>query len=323
GFLYEAALAPVAALAYDFSPEEEKELLINFMETAKPLGITSVVDVQPYFGRDLGSLSVFKEMEDQGMLNVRIHAASNLFGDLDQAKENSKVYKTGKVRANLLKQFVDGVIPTHTALMLEEYLDAPGNKGVQLNPLDDFEEAIMEAHRRELSVKIHAIGDFAIRFTLDCFEKAIKKYGKNGARHAIEHCEMVDEADFQRFRELGIVPSVQPEHLGLIPSWEEEEYIPVLGEEKAGKTWSFKRLLTEAGVLAIGSDCPVVDNNPFNEIHRGVSRLHDDQLPEGGWNPTQKLTVAEVLRGYTYGSAYGVGREDELGTLAPNQLADV
>ncbi|MEG1929887.1 MAG: amidohydrolase [Anaerovorax sp.] len=323
GFLYEAALAPVAALAYDFSPEEEKELLINFMETAKPLGITSVVDVQPYFGRDLGSLSVFKEMEDQGMLNVRIHAASNLFGDLDQAKENSKVYKTGKVRANLLKQFVDGVIPTHTALMLEEYLDAPGNKGVQLNPLDDFEEAIMEAHRRELSVKIHAIGDFAIRFTLDCFEKAIKKYGKNGARHAIEHCEMVDEADFQRFGELGIVPSVQPEHLGLIPSWEEEEYIPVLGEEKAGKTWSFKRLLTEAGVLAIGSDCPVVDNNPFNEIHRGVSRLHDDQLPEGGWNPTQKLTVAEVLRGYTYGSAYGVGREDELGTLAPNQLADV
>ncbi len=323
GFLYESALAPVAAIAYDFTEEEEKVILENFMKTATPLGITSVVDVQPYFGRNLGSLKVFKGLEEQGALNLRIHAATNLFGDLEQAKKNADFYKTDKVRAHLLKQFVDGVIPSHTALMLDDYLDAPGNKGTQLNELGQFESAIIEAHKLELSVKIHAIGDYAIRFTLDCFENAIKKLGKNRARHAIEHCEMVDEADFKRFGELGIIPSVQPEHVGLIPTWEEEEYRYVLGEEKAAKTWCFKRLLKESGVLAIGSDCPVVDNNPFYEIHRAITRLHDDGLPEGGWNPSEKLTLAEVLRGYTCGSAYGVGREEEMGTLEAGKLADV
>jgi predicted amidohydrolase YtcJ len=61
----------------------------------------------------------------------------------------------------------------------------------------------------------------------------------------------------------------------------------------------------------------------FLEIYRAVTRLHNDGKPEGGWNPTQKLTMYEVLRSYTYGSAYGVRREDELGTLGPGKFADL
>jgi predicted amidohydrolase YtcJ len=108
-----------------------------------------------------------------------------------------------------------------------------------------------------------------------------------------------------------------------MPTWEGEEYRYVLGEERAGRTWPFRSLLDKAGVLALGSDCPVVDNNPFPALHRGMTRLHDDGLPEGGWNPSQKLTLAQLLRSYTYGSAYGAGREDELGTLQPGKLADI
>jgi len=116
---------------------------------------------------------------------------------------------------------------------------------------------------------------------------------------------------------------VQPEHLGLMPTWDGEEYRYVLGEERAGQTWRFKTLLDNAGVIALGSDCPVVDNNPFFAIHRGVTRLHDDDLPLGGWNPKEKLTVAELIKGYTFGSAYGVSREEELGTLEEGKLADI
>lgn len=111
--------------------------------------------------------------------------------------------------------------------------------------------------------------------------------------------------------------------MGILPTWEGEEYRTALGEERAATTWRLKSLLEQAGVLAIGSDCPVVDNNPFFEINRAITRLHDDGLPEGGWNPTEKLTVAEVLKGYTYGSAYGIGREKELGTLEPGKFADI
>ncbi|HZK02105.1 MAG TPA: amidohydrolase family protein [Anaerovoracaceae bacterium] len=323
GFLYESAVAYVGVKALRLSPEREAFYLKKFMESAAPLGITSLVDVQPYFGTNMGNLNVYKAMEEKGELTVRIHAASDLFGDLEAAAENASQCKGGKVRSNLVKQFVDGVFTTHTALMLDDYADAPGNKGTQLCQLDKIEEAIMDAHQRQLSVKIHAIGDHAIRFTLDCFESAIKEYGKNEARHAIEHIELVSDEDIPRFKELEIVPSVQPEHLGLMPTWEGEEYRYVLGEERAANTWRFKTLLNTAGVIALGSDCPVVDNNPFYAIQRGSTRLHDDGLPEGGWNPTEKLTVAELLKGYTFGSAYGVGRENELGTLEAGKLADI
>lgn len=323
GFLYESAIGPVAKYALEFTEAQEKVFLKKYMEDSAKLGITSVVDVQPYFGRDLGSLDVYTGLEKDKELKIRITAAADLLGDLDKALENSKKYRTEKVRAHMLKQFVDGVITTHTALLLEDYADAPGNKGTQLSELEKIRQGILEGHKRGLWIKIHAIGDRAIRFTIDSYEEAAKLYGKKDARHAIEHLELVHPDDMPRFKELGIIPSVQPEHLGLLPTWEGEEYRTVLGEERAGTTWPFKSLLGQAGVLAIGSDCPVVDNNPFYEIHRGITRLHDDGLPEGGWNPKEKLTITEVLKGYTYGSAYGIGREDELGTLESGKFADI
>ena len=72
-----------------------------------------------------------------------------------------------------------------------------------------------------------------------------------------------------------------------------------------------------------GSECPVVDDNPFLEIYRGVTRIHDDGEPQGGWNPAEKISLYEALRSYTYGSAYGAGREDELGTLEAGKFADI
>ena len=323
GFLYESAVALVGSIALSFRPEQEKHYLKRFMESAAPLGITSVVDVQPYFGANMGSAITYKSMEDRGELTLRIHAASDLFGDLDAAAEDAASCKGDKVRANLVKQFVDGVFTTHTALLLEDYADAPGNRGIQLCELDKIANSIKEAHKRELSIKIHCLGDRAAQFTLDCFENAIAMYGKNSARHAIEHMELIHDEDIKRLRPLGIVPSVQPEHLGLMPTWEGEEYRFVLGEERAARTWRFKTLLDAAGVLALGSDCPVVDNNPFYAIHRGCTRVHDDGLPEGGWNPSEKLTVAELLKGYTIGSSYSVSREEELGTLEAGKLADI
>lgn len=323
GFLYESAIALAGRHAFKFSPEQERKFLKKYMQEAAPLGITAVVDVQPYFGGDLGSLDVYTALEKEGELTIRITAASNLLGDLDKALENSLKYKTGKVRAHMLKQFVDGVITTHTALLLEDYSDAPGNRGTELSELEKIRAGIMEAQKRGLWMKLHAIGDRAIRFSIDSYEEAIKLYGRKNSRHAIEHVELIHKDDIKRFKSLGLIPSVQPEHLGLMPTWEGEEYRKNLGEERAASTWPFKSLLRSAGVLAIGSDCPVVDNNPFNAVHRGVTRLHDDGLPEGGWNPAEKLTVAEILKGYTYGSAYGIGREDELGTLEAGKFADI
>jgi predicted amidohydrolase YtcJ len=262
-------------------------------------------------------------MDRGGELAVRVHAAPDLLGDLDEVLEWQREYSSENLTVSHVKQFVDGVSTTHTALMLEPYADDPGNTGVRLFPLEDIERAVPEAHRRGLSVRLHSCGDASARFALDCYEKAVGMHGANGCRHAVEHCELVSVEDISRFGRLGVLPSVQPEHIALTQRFADNPYLVTMGVERAGRTWPFRSLLRSVGHIALGSDCPVVDNNPFLELYRGVTRLHDDGEPAGGWNPSERLSLAEVIRGYTLGSAWGALREDELGTLEPGKYADI
>lgn len=325
GFLYETALGEVAKFALQFPVEREKEYLKAFMDSAKRMGITSVNDMQPYFGMEMGNLDAYQELDKEDQLSLRIHVAKNLLLDMEELTTIRDKYKSDRLRANLLKQFLDGVPTTHTALMIEDYSDAyfPGDRGSSLSPLEDIRKAIPEAHKRDFSVRLHSCGDLSARYALDYFEEAIKKYGKTKSRHGIEHIEVIDQADIPRIQELDIIPSMQPEHLAITQTFEDNPYAVVLGPDRIRYSWPWKTMLNQAGVIAIGSDCPVVDNNPFLEIYRAVTRVHNDGEPKGGWNPQEKLTMAEILRGYTYGGAYGVSREEEMGTIQPGMFADL
>ncbi|MDR3295933.1 MAG: amidohydrolase [Clostridiales Family XIII bacterium] len=323
GFLYEGALGLVSKYAFDLSHDEMRKLTHAFMKGAAAYGITSVNDVMPFFHGNMGDVALYSDMDRKGELTVRLHAAPDLLGDLDTVVKWREQYRSDRLRVDMVKQFLDGVSTTHTALVLEDYADAPGNKGIALFDLNAIAAAVPEAHRRGLSVKLHSCGDASLRLGLDYYAEAIRLHGKNACRHAIEHCEMVSGADMPRFGELGVIPSVQPEHIALTQRFDENPYLVTLGKARADKTWPLKSMLRSAGVLAIGSDCPVVDSNPFLEIYRAVTRLHNDGEPKGGWNPDQKLSLAEILRAYTWGSAYGVCREQEMGTLEAGKLADV
>jgi predicted amidohydrolase YtcJ len=323
GVLMENAAALATKYALVFEPERERALIRSFMQGAREYGITSITDVQPYFHGNMGDLSVYSALDKADELTVRVHAAPDLLGDLDEVVRQRDEYGSEKLTVTHVKQFIDGVFTTHTALTLDDYTDKPGDRGFSLFDTAAIEAAVPEAHRRGLSVKLHCLGDCANRMALDYYEKAIRLHGKNDCRHAIEHCELVAEEDIPRFGQLGIVPSVQPEHMALTQIYAENPYPAVLGEERAWNTWRLRDLLASAGVIAFGSDCPVVDNNPFFEIYRAVTRVHNDGEPAGGQNPAQKLTLAESLRAYTSGSAYGVGREHELGTIETGKFADI
>lgn len=323
GVLLEAAAGLATAHAFNFEPEEEKKIIQSFLASAKTLGITSINDVQPYYQGNMGHIDIYSQIDKAGELTCRVHAAPDLLGDLDQVIEDQVTYTSDKLKITQVKQFLDGVVTTHTSLMLDEYADEPGNIGEELYDLKAIKRAVPEAHKRGLSVKLHSCGDRSARYAIDFIEDAINKYGRSHCRHAIEHLEVVHDDDFERIKELGIFPSVQPEHLALTDKFEDNPYPTVLGPERGYSCFPYRRLYAAAGILGFGSDCPVVDNNPFLEIFRAVTRVHNDFQPEGGWMPEEKLTLSEALRCYTYGSAYGVMREDEIGSLSAGKFADL
>lgn len=327
GYLYETALTLVGRSALDFQEELVEELIKRYMRKAVKWGITSVSDMTPYLGLDLAYEKTYLAMDQKGELDIRINAARNLFEEMDhflhirrQAEESG----SGMYRVPYMKQFLDGVIANYTALMLNSYSTCPGERGGSLLDMGRLDKAVETAHAHHVSVRLHACGDGAVRAALDAYEAVIKKQGQTSARHQIEHIESIDPADFPRFKELGVIASVQPEHIvSGIPSFADNSYPQLLGADRVKSTWPFRSLLQQGAVLAFGSDAPVVEGNPFHGMYCGLERIHPDGSPVGGWNPQEKLTIEELIHGYTYGGAYAEGRENELGTLEVGKLADL
>lgn len=327
GFLYETALSIAARIAFDFTDEQVEELVSTYMEKALRYGITSITDMTPYLGIDLSYMNAYLKMAKEDKLKIRINAALDLFADIkDVTAKRAKAEAEGNgfYRIPFLKQFVDGVPGNHTAMMLDDYSDRPGEKGGALLDLDRLNDAIEAAHLHGMSVRLHACGDAAVRAALDGYENAIIRHGRGTSRHQVEHIEVIDPADIERFAKAGIMASVQPEHVvSGMPSFADNNYPEILGPERTKYTWVFRQLLDTGAVLAGGSDCPVVEGSPFAGIYSGLERLHDDGTPEGGWNPQEKLTIEELLEIYTYGAAYGEGLENQLGTLGEGMIADI
>ncbi|MDR3337366.1 MAG: amidohydrolase [Treponema sp.] len=323
GLLYDGAMNLATAKAFKLNKGRIKEYVTSYMQRANSLGLTSVTDVMPDFTGDIGYIPAYAQIEKEGAFTMRVHAAPSLFDDLDEVLEWQKKYTSEKLTVTHVKQFMDGVTSNHTALLLENYLNEPRDKGIVTCPLEKIKKTIAEAHKRGLSVRLHAIGDRTVRYALDYIEEAIKQHGKKNVRHSIEHCELCSDEDIPRFGRLGVIPSVQPEHVAMVASYDANPYPALLGEERTNKAFPFRKYLDAAGVLAFGTDHPVIDNNPLPGIYRAKTRLFNDHKPEGGWAPSEKLDLATALKMYTWGSAYNCFRENELGTLKAGNFADI
>lgn len=129
GYLYETALCLVGEYAFDFSDEMVEDLITRYMDNAVKRGITSVSDMTPYLGLNLAYENTYYRMDREGRLKIRVNAARNLFEDIDkvlEVKEKAESSGTGMYRVPYVKQFIDGVIANHTALLAEPYCDMPG-----------------------------------------------------------------------------------------------------------------------------------------------------------------------------------------------------
>jgi predicted amidohydrolase YtcJ len=265
---------------------------------------------------------VYRRMEADGKLTVRFFLEGALQESLDRAEELRRNYKSSKVRFAGLKEFLDGVATTYTAFMVDRYSDKDTH-GITLLPPEVAKQWVLNADKQGFRVRFHACGDGAVRLALDCYEAARRANGKRDARHSIEHLETVCPEDFRRFKDLGVVASIQPEHLAVTENFRDNPFLERLGKKREPYFWPNRSLSTAGAIVAYGSDFPVVDLNPMLGLYRAVTRLHNDGKPKGGWNPKEKVSVAEALCHYTRDPAYGSFMENELGTLEAGKLADI
>jgi predicted amidohydrolase YtcJ len=320
GFLYETAVG-LAASAFDLPADKKARLLDSFMKKAGEYGITSVGDMLPLPGFTLGDLEEYRKYDEENRLSVRIHFLAPLDGNLKNLSYYES-FNSDKLKFSGLKQFIDGVPLTYTGYLLDPYTDRPSTKGGTIYPRETYFKWIEKADRLGYRIRLHACGDAAVRLGLDAFEHAQAINGKRDSRHTIEHIEVIHPEDIPRFSTLGVLPSMQPEHL-TSSSMETHEYMERLGPDRINHTWPIGELEQNGAKLVFGSDYPIVDLNPMLGIYRAVTRKHEDGTPAGGWNPQHKISLAQALIHYTKSPAYGNFRETDLGTLETGKKADI
>lgn len=318
-FLEGASYYYLREILKEMSNAEIAEYVDAFTQTAYASGVTSVADVQV---GDVCPYRVYEEMEDRGDLKLRIHYSPSLTIDNEELLRIQRKHTGERLKFSGVKAFADGTAAGHTAIMIEEYLDDPGNVGVPSIDLEYLKNRIAELDAYGIRTRIHACGDLSVRLSLDYFENAKRLNGFTGTRHTIEHIEVAHPDDLPRFGALDVIASVQPNHMPR-DGYFEHPFHASLGPERFKYSWPFKTIMDFRGRMAFGTDYPCVPILPFDTISRAQTRLSDQLEPEGGFNPWEKIDLMNTLSNYTAGSAYCTYRENDLGVLKTGYLADI
>jgi predicted amidohydrolase YtcJ len=325
GLLKEAAMDLVFRVQPPLSMEDRLDIARTAQEFLNRNGITSAINATG----DLSEIEIYAALRDKGQLTVRTRTAFGSLGHknvltpefLAELEKTRKLYNDDWVSANLVKFFMDGVIEGHTAAMLLPYADKPDQKGATVYTPDEFLKIITELDKRGLQIMTHAIGDAAVRMTLDAYENLEKVNGKRDRRLRIEHMETIDPADIPRFGQLSVIPSMMPLHCC-------SGNTLFIGPERLPHGFLWKSM--EEGSnnsLILNSDWPAGTQNPFRGIQQAVLREMRRRQNTGTapayYLPEQRLTVEQALAGYTRNGAFAGFTEKKTGTLEAGKKADL
>jgi predicted amidohydrolase YtcJ len=290
-----------------------KERVLAAARTIAANGLTEMHDA----GADDDTIRAVRELVDEGAFPIRI---SIMVGDdpaaLDEwfARGPLLDYKQ-RLTVRAIKLYADGALGSRGAALLAPYSDDPANSGLEIAKPAHILDVARRALKTGFQVNTHAIGDRGVRNVIDAYEQAGVTPEK---RFRIEHLQIVAPADFARLAQHGIIASMQPTHATSDMPWAEQR----IGPERIRGAYAWRTVLRDGVRLALGSDFPVEEVNPFFGIYSAVTRQDQQGNPPGGWYPEQKLTRAEALRGFTAGAAYAAFEEPTRGTIEPGKLAD-
>ena len=213
------------------------------------------------------------------------------------------------LRIGPVKIFADGSLGARTAALAEDYSDDPGNKGIMIFSQDELNEIVEKAHKSDLQVAIHAIGDRAIELALSAVEDALSRFPRRNHRHRIEHASVLNRPLIKRMKDLNVIASIQPTFT-ISDFWVPQR----VGAERVRLVYPFKTLMKSGVVIAGSSDCPTEILNPILGIHAAVTR--------GGFVREESLSVNEAIRAFTINAAYASFEEESKGSIEAGKLAD-
>lgn len=319
GILREAAIGLVAEAMPPYSAAQVDAGLEKALAEASAYGITSIIDPSV----EAWMLDGYRRFEAEGRLSVRVHAAV----EVDAADQLAEVealrdgYRTPLVQVNAVKLYLDGVIESKTAYMLEPYSD-DGSNGAPNFTDEALGEVAMAFDAAGFQLHVHTIGDGATRQMLDALGRVIEVNGARDRRPLLAHLEVIDPEDIPRFSALGAYADFQP--LWAYP----DSYItdltePVIGPERSEWLYPIGAVIEAGGTVAAGSDWSVSSMNPFEAMEVAVTR-QDPEDPEGrALTPQHRVDLQDILEAYTVNGARAAFAEAELGSIAPGKRADL
>ena len=289
------------------------------------LGITALQDASV----NEDDLKAYRMLDDAGGLSM--HVIGSIWWKRDQGIEQIENIKRlrseftkGHIDAGTVKIMQDGVMENYTAAMLEPYL-LPGKKGVRGIPMvepEKLKEAVTRLDAEGFQVHFHAIGDAAVRQSLDAVAAARAANGDQGHRHHISHIQLIDTADVPRFKELGVVANYQP-LWAYADDYITELTIPFLGPERSSHMYAINTLLKSGATVAFGSDWSVSSPNPFEEMETAITRLGALGDTTEPFLPEEAITLAQALDAFTINAAYVNRLEKDTGSLEVGKRADL
>lgn len=304
------------------TPAERKRALSLAFADASIHGVTSAQDYS-----DWDDFLMMEQLEREDHLPVRVYEWLT-FADPIEALKEHRAHHSGDDRmlhTGMLKGFMDGSLGSRTAALNAPYSDDPGDSGIPRYDQDHLDNLARERYLAGFQIGFHAIGDRAVEMALKTFEYAsvgpftvcdCDPMPSVGRRLRIEHSQVLDAPDFIQYKTLGVIASMQPNHLLTDMAWAQQR----LGHDRARYSYAWKSFLDHGVPLAFGTDYPVEPITPFRGIYAAVTRQNEAGTQT--YFPEEKLAIAQALYAYTQGSAYAEFSETYKGTLAPGTLAD-
>ena len=311
GILIDNPMALIANAQDAPSIQDQVDALMAAQKICFSYGLTTVDDA----GIDRSVIELMDSLQKAGTFKIRIYAMiSNTPDNLNYYLKIGP-FKTDRLNVRSFKFYGDGALGSRGAALKEPYSDRPGHYGALLSPVKDFKEVAKRVAASKFQLNTHAIGDSANSLVLKTYDELLKN-DKN-RRWRVEHSQVIDVTDFKYFSK-NIIPSVQPTHATSDMYWAEDR----LGPKRIQGAYAYKKLLDQAGIIALGTDFPVEEVSPFYTFHSSVARKDLENFPEGGYKMEQALLREETLRGMTIWAAYSNFEEDEKGSIEPGKFAD-